>query len=810
LNKIILLLILTVTCTAEYTRKDSLLEAATYLYQIKGNPEKAAQLFEKIIAGYPDDPYAVEMAKKGLRFCLSATGKQSRLKEILIPGKPKQDTGAFLLMWRQNYGSGNITGIAEAGNDISVTTGDGFLILASRKNGKVLWVLRGINSRMPPVFFDKRVYAVGKNSMILSSPLKERKVQWLSSAPGITSGLCVSRSRIIYTASGSNGVAVNVKTNTLLWKRGFKTRAWISQTPVLCGSNVIYQVPGRGISVLNGKNGQVIWKSSIKPDLPPIVTPQAVILVAGATIYALSKKDGKMIWNLSGELAITYAGMARETDLIIMDNAGEIKGIDLNSGKTKLAFMARKGKCIVHDSRIYLADSRGQVNCYTRDGKMVWHYPTGEIERSDIQMVFGHPAVLTENSGLFILNGKYHLKEDPRLVKARAEIDILVKSGRFRTARERISHYLKNIAPGDPMLNMYHAQLVQEKGDTEKACIAWERYISLADPAEINDRRLLGKLRRLSNAGWVTYIESAGKFNPFYAAGPRIVMLCQGEINVLDAHQGTRKWRYRMRSPNTVMQTATVFNENIYCYGEKKLICLNLDDQKALWTTRIKGNVTRMASDNRSVLLGTWNRGCLLVDRHTGQIKQKFLQSIKALFPFIEHGNIYCIGLEGIIAGFSSGKYLFKQYIGDKISSIPCIHDEKIIVSTAMGYIKVFSTENGAKLWEKRTGVQSASMSYDKSMLFTVFSNAMAAAFDLETGQKRWLKKSAYGTAENIEFSNGLLAMAGGNHIEICRAETGEKIRTLKTVGRVSSIIFEQGVLFARLENGLVYRFDIE
>jgi len=57
---------------------DSLLEEAAFLYQIKGQPKKAASIYRKILKKYPEIPHAVGMAQKGIEFC-EAVSSQKRV-----------------------------------------------------------------------------------------------------------------------------------------------------------------------------------------------------------------------------------------------------------------------------------------------------------------------------------------------------------------------------------------------------------------------------------------------------------------------------------------------------------------------------------------------------------------------------------------------------------------------------------------------------------------------------------------------------------------------------------------------------------
>ncbi|OGJ94722.1 MAG: hypothetical protein A2487_07970 [Candidatus Raymondbacteria bacterium RifOxyC12_full_50_8] len=131
---------------------DSLLEEALFQLQVHGRPDKAAQLYEKIISGFTDDAWAIEMARTQLRFCVAITGSKTYPIEIAQAQAIVSDS-APLLLWRRVFGTGSINGLIAAGSRLAATLTDGFLVLIDpRNNGRVVWAKRGINDRIRPVY----------------------------------------------------------------------------------------------------------------------------------------------------------------------------------------------------------------------------------------------------------------------------------------------------------------------------------------------------------------------------------------------------------------------------------------------------------------------------------------------------------------------------------------------------------------------------------------------------------------------------------------------------------------------------------
>jgi outer membrane protein assembly factor BamB len=304
-------------------------------------------------------------------------------------------------------------------------------------------------------------------------------------------------------------------------------------------------------------------------------------------------------------------------------------------------------------------------------------------------------------------------------------------------------------------------------------------------------------------------VPSAGKFSPFYTAGPRIIVLGRGELNVVNAEDGKNIWKYRMKSAGMAFQTAAVSGENVYCFGSGGLYCLDLERQKEAWRTVYRGNVTAVAADDRRVCLGTWGRGCRVFDAETGKLLRLLAGSEKAVFPYVNTGRVTCVSLNGTVSAFRDGEKLFARGLGGKVAFIPLVTEEAVIVQTGDGFLRVLSSGDGAPFWETRVGMQTAALSADRERLYIAFTNTIVAGLDLKNGARIWLKKTGGFAPEFMSCAGNRLAVAGGNRFTVYNAATGEAERTHVTAGRIAGVFTGDDQLVVRLENGLLYAFNL-
>ena len=786
---------------------DSLLEEALFQLQVHGRPDKAAQLYEKIISGFTDDAWAIEMARTQLRFCVAITGSKTYPIEIAQAQAIVSDS-APLLLWRRVFGTGSINGLIAAGSRLAATLTDGFLVLIDpRNNGRVVWAKRGINDRSRPVYSGNGFLAVNERGLLTFFSEENGVARALSPDMQITGPLSEPVGDIVFTVSGRNAVAIQISTGKTRWERSFEGAEGMFQQPVVCQRNVVYSFPGAGTVMVKASTGEPLWRNSFQATCPPLVWQNFIILAAGMSVYALDMSSGNMIWNAT--LAASAIGMRVQHDQVfILDQAGELRVMQASTGNSLYSIQAMPGSLIVAEDYMAISDQRGKITCFNRDGREQWHFASGEHENMIIQAVGENIALSADNEGLFLLNARYSKKEDERLARSRVEIDFLVKNQMLGMAKERIKQALKNVSPGDERLIMQYASLLQDEGKKTEALDAWERFLQVADTVE--RAGVFQKISALTGADWVALVRSVGKFSPLYRVPPAIVALCQGEVNFLDEQTGRLLWKYRLRSNDDVAQSAYVYDGKLFCTTGQSVFCLDLEKRQERWRTEIKGMVTVLAGNGDALFAGTWNNGCYLIDYMTGTVREKLFESIKAVFPVVPATGLpLFVGLEGIVISARGPFVAYKRIIADKITYSPSLFGKVLVLPTASGAVKALFASNGTPAWEMRSGAQPSSFASDGQLLFVDFSNSFFAAFSLETGDKQWVRKNEAGASDQIVYDQGNLILASGRSLSIYAAATGDYRKSIRTIGRIISLVVNQGIAYCTMENGLVCRYAV-
>lgn len=794
---------------AAYSAVDSLIEEARFQSQVAGNPEKAAALYERVLADFASDSMAAQLAARGLAFCRRIMGRSADADTLSGLRGPGAAGRPPLLLWRQMYGSGNVTGVAGCGDRLAVITEEGFLFMASPSDGSVAWARRSVSSLMPPAASDGAAVVLGKNGFLYALEGGSGKILWSVRPEGLTSPAALSR-RLLYGASGTKIFALSMENGARAWERRLGDGNAVTDAPVVCVNSVIVRRPGSGLTALDGQSGAVLWTSDLEPALPVRAVRDAVIAISGSFAYCLDHATGKMVWNSGLETPVASFCADPDAGIVLLDNAGGVVTLDPQTGGKRSAFMARPGLCMADRGRIFVTDARGWVRCYSADGRGLWKYASGETERMEPVMAGGRLVLLTEASGLFLLDPAYDRAEDARLTAGRQEVEMLIKGGMGRSAEKRISRLLETVSPGDPQLNLDHAILLQKEGRRREAIDAWERYVRYADGADIDRPGVLEGLRGICGASWCAYMEAAGRFNPLYRVGRRIAVLGQGEAAVFDETTGLRQWRYRLRSADMNLQTAAVAGEQLFCFAGEELFCLDLAAQKELWRVRFPYNVTQLAVRENELVAGTWNDGALFLDRASGRVLRRDFRDRKALFPFCVEGRLTLVSLEGVIFRITDKGAVEKRDLGDKISLLPVFTKDYYILQTVQGRVLVFSTETGRSVMDFRAGAPLVSVTADREKLYLLFSNQVCGAVSVPDGRKAWQFKEEGGAYEGMLAGGGRLVLYGGNRVLVCDASSGARTVAVQTVGRISSVLYDSGILTVRSENGLLYQYQLK
>lgn len=792
-----------------YGPVDSLLEEAQFRLQILTEPEKAGQIYARILADYPEDAYAVERARRGLRFCQSVTGKAFSAGTVGRVDAPLQSGRDLpLLLWHRTFSSGSIQTLSENGDNLRITTGDGFLLLADRLTGNALWARGGLSGDKMPASDGSLLFAVSESGRLIALSPERGKIEFASEINGLTSAPTLGTRKVIYCASGTRALALSSKNGSQIWSVELKTTSPIYRPPVLCGEQVLYCAPGVGVLLLEGGTGNRVWASGLETSLQPLVFRNSVILVSGSEVVALSRENGKMIWNLTDRSEVISAALVEGKYVVLLANTGEIKGVDPLTGEVKFTFLASPGTILAGSDRLYNLDLHGRITCRAFDGRILWRFSTGETDGASALLQGERVYVLTENNGLFALNSVYGHAEDGRITDGLSKIDAMGQSGMYRLALNQARSLLSEIEPGNPALLHAYALLLQKNGETDKAFLAWEKYAEVAGTYGPIGAGIGEEIRALSGAAWTAVVPGAGKFTPLYKVRDNLVVLGEGQVDMIHAGTGRGVWKYRFPLTRSVPVNAVASEGELFFCGESGVSAISLDAQRSLWKTPLSCSPTALAVVGNQLAVGTWNQGLIILDVKSGKIVRKLFPELKALFPLSSGGSLFCVGLEGVLAGLRDNRILFRLLSEDRFLAMPQVARSTLVIPTAQGYLNAFSSRDGALLWSERIGVQSSALTIDEARVYALFSNQMAAAFNLRDGTRMWAMPAPGESPEMLANAEGVLAIAGGDKIILCRKEDGEVVKVFRTAGRISSILMNGSALFARLENGLLYRFE--
>ncbi|OGS34079.1 MAG: hypothetical protein A2293_05685 [Elusimicrobia bacterium RIFOXYB2_FULL_49_7] len=794
---------------AGYSTVDSLLEEAKYQAQVAGRPDDAARLYEKVLSGFAQDSNAMVLARRGLSFCRMVMGETAKIETLAVTHDDKRKGEGYLLMWRQAFGSGNITGAVLSGERIVLTVDEGYLVVVRKSDGKILWARRGVDSRIAPAVLDDRIFMPVRNGSLFCLDGMTGEPLWNSRCGTATSPVRVGPGNVLFLSAGREAIALDSRSGKRLWRTVLPDESRMAEAPVLCAGYLLFRMAFSGIAALNPKSGAIVWTSTDPALLPLISGEETFFIVNKGSLYCLDGFTGKTLWNRENEAVILSLKMEDHGPLCLLDESGRLSGLDPESGRQLFTFQASPGALLQNRGRLFVADRKGRISAYSEDGSPLWLYPTGETDHLELVILGNALGVLTENSGFFLLDPTCSRKEDPRLAPVRLEAEMMIKSGLSKSAERSLQEALSTLAPGDPAMNRQLAHLLLQEGRIQPALDAFERYIASSDPLESGDKALLDNLRTLTGAVWTASVEHVGRFSPFYLQDNRIAVLGVGEVRILSLENGELLWRYRLRKPDAALQTGLMIGSELFCHDGINLICLDLSSQHERFHLEVRENITQFAAAGNDLAIGTWNNGCLFVNRVNGRAERRDFRKIKAIFPLTADNALWLVGLEGGVMRRHGNDLQFLEQ-GEKLSALPVMTNGHVILQTASGFCRVYAAGTGNKELEFRTGQPFSSVTADASRLYFIFPNSGFGALDLKDGKRIWQRRDmAYGF-ENIQCSDGLLAFSGNGRVVAMRAEDGKTVQECRVVGRVASTLLSGKTLLVRAENGILYRFDVK
>lgn len=361
----------------------------------------------------------IDCSSRGYRVITFKDGTiQTRYRWGGMKTLPKKNEGAVIgdsykLKWKANLDDG--TGITASVLDngyvyVGIQDDDnvencGVVCLDSR-NGKRLWKFKTDSSiKGKPVRYNGILCAVSVTGAVygldaVSGQLRwkfqlgEAWERWVYNSP-------VIKDEKIFCGVAPYFVCLNLKTGEKIWQAPLLGYDWIScrSNPVIDDSAVYVNFNWTGgLTVLNKKDGSVIWKKKEvgfeTTHSTPAVQGNTIFDLADSTLYSLNKKSGKKNWQKALDGGWTVSSPAvKDSNLVVGTPDGKVLAVNAATGQEIWSFQTgpsigsfspyvRGGSQVmsspvIADNKVYVGANDGAF--YILDlitGKLLWQYQT--------------------------------------------------------------------------------------------------------------------------------------------------------------------------------------------------------------------------------------------------------------------------------------------------------------------------------------------------------------------------------------------------------------------------------------------------
>lgn len=270
--------------------KNSILAASSDGTIYSFDPNTGAKKWEIEVKGNPNEIFefdnsVITSTRDGKVFKIASTGKE---------------------VWSINlnttqYNSSRIYGASTNNNIIFITANNGIFTIT--KGGEVSKIFSYNNSvtTKPAAGADFVIFGKGDELFKLTESGSVKFKSQLKEGSFWESDPTISGGTVFVGALNGKMQAYLVSTGLNLW--GYKTRNWVTSTPISDGKNVFFGSNDGNFYSLDVNSGIINWKS--QTDLAIKTTPDfgymggtEVIFVGGSdkNIYAFSKETGEIVW----------------------------------------------------------------------------------------------------------------------------------------------------------------------------------------------------------------------------------------------------------------------------------------------------------------------------------------------------------------------------------------------------------------------------------------------------------------------------------------------------------------------------------
>ena len=407
-------------------------------------------------------PFTLNFLATSLSLCLCATNAHAEdWPQFLGPYRNAISSEEGLLesfpaagptvRWRAQGGVGMSAVVVQGNYAITTWNADGkqWLVALDVANGKEKWKTEmgstyenamGDGPRATPTIAGEKVYAYSGEGILIAADLKSGKLLWrknvmqeLSSEPseyGMSSSPLVVDNCVIVHAGAVDGavVAFSTEDGKRLWQTGSGHAGYSSPALLnVAGSNQVVSITGTAVMGIAPSSGEVLWSYSFETDYgcntaSPVLVDGGVFVSAGenhgSVLLDVKNTNGSYMVSERWKSLNSKSVMRNEwqTSIVIgdllygFDNvgaAGPVSHFSCIEAKTGKSVWQQsrfgKGNLVYADGRFFLTTIEGELVIAKADAK-------GFKELSRAQLVGKNRQTLS------IANGYGYLRDDNEVV----------------------------------------------------------------------------------------------------------------------------------------------------------------------------------------------------------------------------------------------------------------------------------------------------------------------------------------------------------------------------------------------------------
>ena len=355
------------------------------------------------------------------------------------------------IRWRAQGGVGMSAVVVQGNYAITTWNADGkqWLVALDVADGKEKWKTEmgaayenamGDGPRATPTIAGEKVYAYSGEGILIAADLKSGKLLWrkdvmqeLSSEPseyGMSSSPLVVDNRVIVQAGAVDGavVAFSTEDGKLVWQTGSGHAGYSSPALLkVAGSDQVVSFTGTAVMGIAPSNGEILWSYPFETDYG--CNTASPVLVDGGVFISAGENHGSVlldIKNTNGTYRVSERWKSLNSKSVMrnewqtsinigdylfgFDNvgaAGPVSHFSCIEAKTGKSVWQQtrfgKGNLVYADEKFFLTTIEGELVIAKADGK-------GFQETSRVQLVGKNRQTLS------IANGYGYLRDDSEVV----------------------------------------------------------------------------------------------------------------------------------------------------------------------------------------------------------------------------------------------------------------------------------------------------------------------------------------------------------------------------------------------------------